>query len=227
MRSYECRIGRAEAKGEDDAMAKIMIASQQMTDGQIENVVAKLRDALRKHRGELGSEPVQQVLGVENLGMELLAPFRKRVEAMTNIIVRHVTVNRAQTPQAMLDATGRRQYTDRKVVDAMPRSEGEEVDVYFFKPRPEAYRDGIISDDRLEAEYEFHGLVPADPFTLGAVNQADPAFADKHRNVTHWKDANGKWCYIAFYRWGDGPGVSVGQYDSGWSGRWVFAGVRK
>jgi len=227
MRSYECRIGRAEAKGEDDAMAKIMIASQQMTDGQIENVVAKLRDALRKHRGELGSEPVQQVLGVENLGMELLAPFRKRVEAMTNIIVRHVTVNRAQTPQAMLDATGRRQYTDRKVVDAMPRSEGEEVDVYLFKPRPEAYKNGFINDDDLEKEYEFHGLVPADPYSLAAVIEADPAFADKHRNVTHWKDANGKWCYIAFSRWDGERSVGVNRDGRVWFSEWWFAGLRK
>src|SRR3989338_8114210 len=220
MRSYECRIGRAEAKGEDDAMAKIMIASQQMTDGQIENVVAKLRDALRKHRGELGSEPVQQALGVENLGMELLAVIRKHVEALSNMIVRRVKVDRTRTPQAMLDATGRRQYTNRKVVDAMPRSEGEEVDVYLFKPRPEAYKNGFINDDDLEKEYEFHGLVPADPYSLAAVIEADPAFADKHRNVTHWKDANGKLCYIAFSRWDGERSVGVNRDGRVWFSEW-------
>ena len=68
-------------------MAKTMIASG-MTDGQIDNVVNKLRDALRKHRDEFGADPAQQVIGRENLGMELLAPFRALVEAESEFIVR-------------------------------------------------------------------------------------------------------------------------------------------
>ena len=210
-------------------MAKTMIAAQ-MTEGQIENVVAKLRDALRKHATEFASRVVQQVLGVENLGMELLAPFRVRVEAFSNLIIRRVKVDRARTPQQALDATGRRQYITREVVDAMPRGNSlivEEVEVTFFKPRPEAYKDGLISDDRLKAEFDFHGLKPVDPYALAAVNEADPSFADTHPNGTHWKDKDGKWCFAAFGRWGVGPGVSVRRCDDVWDDDWVFGGVRK
>ncbi len=207
-------------------MAKTTTASRPMTNGQIENAVAKLRDALRKHRTEFGSEPVQLVLGVENLGMELLAPFRKRVEAVSNLIVRRVTVNRTRTPQSMLDATGRKQHTNQDVVDAMPRGEGEKAEVYFFKPDL-TERGGWISDADLEEEFESRGFAPADPYTLGAVNEVDPAFTDSHPNGTHWKDAQGRWCFAAFGRWYDEPSVSVHRSDDDWDGRWWFAGVRK
>src|SRR3989338_9632342 len=99
-------------------MAETMTASvpATITDGQIDNTVAKLRDALRKHRTEFDSEITQKVLGVENLGMEILAPFRARVEALSSLITRRVKVDRARTPQQALDATGRRQYIDNNVV---------------------------------------------------------------------------------------------------------------
>src|SRR3990167_4179491 len=105
-------------------MAKTVIASQQsMTDGQFENLVDKFRAAVRKHRGEFDSDAVQQVLGVENLGMKLLEPFRKLMEVVSKIIVCHVKVDRKLTPQQALDATGRKQYVDPDVVAGMPRGE--------------------------------------------------------------------------------------------------------
>jgi hypothetical protein len=116
-------------------MTKIMNASdvKVMTDGQIENAVSKLRDALRTHRSEISSDVAQQVLGVENLGMLMFEPFRERTEVISNLIVRLVKgINRARTPQEVLDATGRKQYTDRKVVDSMPHGEGDEGEVVFF-----------------------------------------------------------------------------------------------
>lgn len=202
-------------------MAKTVTASN-ITDGQIDNVVAKLRDALRKHRGEFGSEPVQSVLGLDNLGMRLLEPFRALVEAASNLIVRIVRVNRSRTPQQALDATGCTQYTDSKVVDSMPHGSGEETEVVFFK------LGRYVSDDELEKEYELRGLKPADPYSLSAVNEADPVFADANPNGTHWKDANGKWYFAAFSRWGGGErNVGVNRCGSDWFGNWWFAGVRK
>ncbi len=198
-----------------------------ITVGQIGKIQEILGAALRK--SGLQSEPIQQVLETHGdwLTAELVAVVRKRVDAMSNMIVQRVKVDRTRTPQAMLDATGRKQYTNRKVVDAMPRGEGVETEVYFFKPRPEAYQNGLISDDRLDAEYEFHGFKPADPYSLGAVNEADPAFADVHPNATHWKNADGKWCYTAFDRWSGGRDVDVDGHDYGWGDDWRFAGVRK
>lgn len=200
-------------------MAKTMIASQ-MTDGQIENMTDKFRAALRKHRSDIGSDVVQQVLGIENLGMEFFAVVRKHAERFSDMFVRHVKPDRNRTPQRALDATGRGQYTDKKVVAGMPKGEGE-AEVHFFK------LDRWISDDDLEKEYDARGLKPADPYSLAAVNEADPAFADERPNCTHWKDKDGKWCYAAFNHWFDERCVGVRRSGDGWYGHWFFAGVRK
>lgn len=202
-------------------MAQTVTASAGITDGQIDNAVDKFRSALRKHRGDFGSDAVQQVLGVDNLGMELLTPFRKRVEAVSSMIVRHTKVNRSRFSQVVLDNTGRKQYVDSRVVGPMPRGYGEEVDVHFFK------FDRFVSDDELDKEYELRGLKAADPYSLAAVNTDDPAFADEHPNGTHWKDADGNWCFAAFSRWGGERHVNVSRRGNDWGVRWWFAGVRK
>ena len=204
-------------------MTMIMNAPE-MTDGQIDNAVSKLRDAMRKHRSEISSDVAQQVLGVENLGMMMFTPFRERVEAVSNLLTRSGKVNRTQTGQQVLDAIGRKQYTDRKVVDSMPKVEGEEVEVKFFK-LDLSNRGGVISDDDLAKEFQLRSITP-DPYAVAAVNEADPAFADEHPNATHWKDSKGKWCYIAFRRWSDGERVVVVYRRAYvWDGHWWFGGV--
>lgn len=206
-------------------MTQIMTAAE-ITDGQIENAVSKLRDAMRKHRAEITSDVAQQVLGVENLGMMMFTPFRERAKAVSNPIVRKVTVNRSRSQQEAIEATGCAQYTDRKVVDAMPKGEGDEVEVVFFKPDL-SERNGFISDDDLEEEFELRDLKPADPISVAAVNEADPALADQTPHGTHWKDAKGNWCYAVFNRWDSRRGVNINRYGFVWSGHWWFAGVRK
>jgi hypothetical protein len=206
-------------------MTQIMTAAE-MTDGQIENAVNKLRDAMRKHRSEITSDVAQQVLGVENLGMMMFTPFRERAEAVSNLIVRTAKVNRSRSQQEAIEATGRVQYTDREVVDAMPKGEGDEVEVVFFKPDL-SERNGFISDDDLKKEFELRGLKPADPISVAAVNEADPAFADEKPHGTHWKDAKGNWCYATFRRWRGKRGVNVDRGGNGWVDDWWFAGVRK
>jgi hypothetical protein len=148
------------------------------------------------------------------------------VEMVSNLIVRTAKVNRSRSQQEAIEATGRTQYTDREVVDAMPKGEGDEVEVVFFKPDL-SERNGFISDDDLEKEFELRGLKPADPVSVAAVNEADPAFADEKPHGTHWRDAEGKWCYATFNRWHDLRRVYVNRSDSGWDDRWWFAGVRK
>lgn len=195
--------------------------SKTATTGQIDKAVATYRAMLEKHANEFNSEAVQTVLGQPELATEQLAVFRKRVEAISDLIVRKVTVDRTRTPKKVLDATGRTQYTTDGVVKAMPKGEGEEVEVVFFK------LNGYVSDADLEKEYELRGLVPADPYSLAAVNEADPAFADEHPNGTHWKDGGDNWCYATFRRWDDVRGVYVGRGDDDWGGVWFFAGLRK
>ncbi len=191
-----------------------------ITTGQIAKFLELQLAALRK--SELPSEPTQQVLESQGgvLANEFVALVRKRVEAVSNMIVRRVKVNRSRTPQEALDATGRKQYTDRKVVNAMPRGKGGETDVYFFPGRHG------MSDDELRKLYDFHGLAP-DSYAQAAVNEADQAFADEHPNGTHWKDEDDKWCYATFYQWRGGErGVAVAR-GRDWNGYGWFAGVRK
>ncbi|MEK7061887.1 MAG: hypothetical protein AAB957_01360 [Patescibacteria group bacterium] len=79
-------------------MTKLVTASQQlMTDGQIDNIVDKFRAALRKHRSEISLNIAQEIVGIENLGMECYEPIRKHVEARSNQIVRIVNVNRIRS----------------------------------------------------------------------------------------------------------------------------------
>lgn len=132
-----------------------------------------------------------------------------------------VQADRSLTPQQALDATGRRKYTDAKVVQTMPRGQGEEVEVIFFNVGR------WISDNDLQKEYELRGLQPADPYSLAQVNEDDPGFSDEHPNGTHWQDAEGRWCFATFYRWRGERRVDVNRSDRDWYGYWWFAGVRK
>jgi len=140
-------------------------------------------------------------------------------------IIRRVRVDRTRDPQEALDAAGHRFNTDQNVVDSMPRGEGDEVEVVFFKPDL-SNRKGLISDDDLEKEFDLRGLKPADPISVAAVNEANPEFADKMPNVTHWKDKDGKWCFATFVRWDGGRRVYVDSNDGDWDGRWWLAGLR-
>lgn len=207
-------------------MTTIMTPSETTTVGQIDKAVANYRALLEKHSREFEAGAVQMVLGQSELAGEQFAVFRRRAEAVSNLIVRKVKVNRSRTPQEALNATGRKQYTDRKVVDSMPNGEGEEVEVMFFKPDL-TERNGQISDDDLEKEFELRGFKPADPISVAAVNEADPAFADENPHGTHWKNADGEWCFAAFDRWRVERRVSVDRHDGGWGVSWWFAGFRK
>ena len=207
-------------------MTQIMIPSKTTTDGQINKAVANYRALLEKHAGEFNAEAVQTVLGQPELADEQFAVFRRRVEAVSNLIVRRVKVNRSRSPQEALDATGRVQYTNRKVVDNMPKAATDEVEIVFFKLDLSG-RNGYISDDDLEKEYELRGLKPTDPISVAAANEADPDFADKTPHGTHWKDADGKWNFAMFFHWNVKREVNVDRSGSDWDGRWWFAGVRK
>lgn len=199
-----------------------MTPSESISAGQIGKIQELLGAGLRK--ADLLNDATQQVIETQGgpLADELVALVRRRVEAANNLVRRVVKVNRSRTPQEALDATGRRQYTDRKVVDEMPHGEGEEAEVIFFN------LGRFVNDAELEKEYKFRGLKPADPYSLATVNEDNFAFADEYPNSTHWKDSGGRWCYAAFHRWsGGGRSVGVRRSDFGWRVYWWFAGARK
>lgn len=201
---------------------KIMTPS--ITAGQIGKIQEILGAGLRK--SGLSSKSIQLIIETQGdvLVAELVSVVRKRVETISNIIVHRVRVDRTRTPQQVLGATGRRQYANPNVVANMPgRGDGiEELDVCFFP----LHR--FASDDEVEETYKLHGLERlADSYALAQVNVDDPSFADTHPNVTHWKDANGNWCYAAFGRWGGERSVDVDRNALGWNAHWWFAALRK
>jgi len=197
-----------------------VVTPSAITIGQISKIQEHLGAALRK--SELPSELVQRVLHtqLEALTAGYVGKLRTLVEAQSNLIVRRVRVNRSRTPHAALEATGRRLYLTDDVVAAMPRGVEEEVDVCFFN------ENRFLSGAALQKAYESHGLTPADPYSVAAVNEDDPAFADDHPNATEWLDKNGKRCYAAFDRWIDERDANVSRDDGGWRDDWWFAGVR-
>lgn len=145
---------------------------------------------------------------------------------IANTIIRSFKIDRTRTPQAALDATGRKQYVDSDVVASMPTDGPDEGEVIFFKPDPSLYKDGYISDDALARDFDSRGLKPH-PLAQAAVNEADPAFADEHSNGSHWQRMDGGYNFLAFDRWVGERCVLCSRGDRGWGGWWWFAGVRK
>ncbi len=193
--------------------------SEQITNGQIGQIQDRLGTKLRD--SGLSAKGVQEVLKAPGSVIdEMVAALRKYVEASSDLIVRRVRVNRSRLPKQALEATARRLFVNDSVVAAMPRGEGDDVEVVFF--RLGCY---MIAAN-LEKEYELRGLKPADPYSQAAVNEDDPAFAKECSNVTHWKDS-GKWCFAAFGDWSGERYVRVMCEDSTWDKYWWFAGLRK
>ena len=203
-------------------MAQTMIASEKpITDGQIENIVDRLRAALRKHREELASSVTQQVLGVESLGAEMFAVVRKYADRLVNMFSRVVSVDRTRSSQAALDATGRRQYTDKAVVASMPRGEGDEVTMRYFD------LDYDPTPTQLQAEYDKRNL-KADPIAQAADNAANPSFTDDRPNGCQWDlREDGTASFATFNRWDVEREVLVFRDDGGWFRDYRFGGVRK
>jgi len=136
-------------------MAKIMITStesKKMTDGQIENAVNKLRDAMFKCRPEITSDIAQQVLGVKNLGMMMFAPFREHVEEISNLVTRVVMVKTEREPTEVIRATSHKFQGNQEVVKVMPKGEGGEVKVFLFRLKLGEYvNPHCITDDEVES----------------------------------------------------------------------------
>lgn len=204
-------------------MDKTMLASG-MSDGQIDDLANKLRDAARTHRDEIEKDPAQQGLRSENIGMRLFAEFRRIVEEVSGYIVHIVTVDRTRTPQQALDACGRKQYVTREVVDAMPHCEGGKAKMTYFKPDPSAYKNGVLTCDGLAAEYKKRKLKP-DPQAQIDDNAEKPEFADTTPNACQWVDEHGNYCYATFDRWLGVRDVDVYRGDDDWDDRWSFGGV--
>ena len=190
------------------------VRTQSITSGQIGQINDRLTTKLRE--SGLPTENVQRVLMMPgNMAIdEMVAVFRKHVEAQSDIIIRRVRVDRTRTPMGVINATGRNKYVNDDVVATMPQGEGDEVDVYFVPTKR------FVPTNEVPAFLAQYGLVP-DPRAQAAVNEQDPVFADEHPNGTQWGDN----CCLAFYRWRDGRRVYCDRSDVDWSGDWFLSGV--
>ncbi len=109
------------------------------------------------------------------------------------MIICHVTVDRSRTPQEAMEAIRRHKSLHERALNTMPRGEYDEMGITFFNLNHSGR--GVY---RLQTKYEQHGLKPCDPFSLAAVNEADPSFADEHPNITIWKGVDSHW-YCAWF----------------------------
>jgi len=93
----------------DDAMIKKVVtpSADTITAGQIGKICDLVSSRLRK--SSLASEPTQTILEMQGneLADDVVAAIHKRVEAVSNMIVRRVSVNRNRPPRPALEATGR------------------------------------------------------------------------------------------------------------------------
>lgn len=211
-------------------MAQTMTPSEKTTTaGQIDKAVANYRALLEKYVAGFQAEAVQTVLGQSELAGEMLALFRRRIEAISNMIVRTVRVDRILTPQQALEAIGRRLYVDEVVVNNMPRGEGDEVTMYYFD------LDYDPTPVQLQTEYDKRNLV-ADPIAQAADNAANRSFADERPNGCQWdlrEDGTASftkfyhWIFVKFDCWIGERAVCVRRDGSRWGRIYRFGGVRK
>lgn len=120
------------------------------------------------------------------------------------------------SPTEAIASTKRIQsYIEESVLNTWPIHTGE---LEFFK------FDSYTSAADVEAEYEKRGLVAA-PFSM--CEQDGKEMNEKQYVATQWKDADGKFCYLAFLRWDGERKVHCDRDGSEWDVPWWFAGVRK
>lgn len=199
-----------------------MSPSDTITSGQAAKFLDLLSAGLRK--SELPSELTQKVL--ETQGREIVAEFisnlRNRVEAISDMIVRRLTVNRSRSVPEMLDLMGRIQHGEG-ALETMPVGYETDLEIVFFKP------EAGLDAERLMKCFDDRGLKPVDGMALMQFNAEDPLFAFDHPHGTIWQDANERWHHLVFYRYRDRNHVAtyVNNGPSAGDGCWWLAGVRK
>ena len=141
------------------------------------------------------------------------------------IVVRDVNVDRKLPPTALPASIKRNQLIeDDEVLWQLPRGEGENVDVYFFRSKVAA-RYTLASDREIDAELEERGLVPADWYSLSEVNKKLQTFADEFPNCTHWQDPRGVWYFIGFSTFCGWPTMRIESSDKPFGKNWWHAGI--
>jgi len=197
------------------------------TTDLIRESVAYYRTLLEQQVTRFDIDAMRSALREPELAEEMVRVLRRRIGACGKVVVRHVRVDRSVSCETLLKRTGRTVLTRNKqvVLDA-PVGSGDETDVYLFE------LDHFIEDDfDLDREYEIRGLKASDFYSLEAVIRNDQTLSERGRGTvaTHWQDSSGLWCFAAFSTEFNDCERFV-QVDrrvpGGWSGKWIFAGIK-
>lgn len=121
-------------------------------------------------------------------------------------------------PRKLKDITTATIYANDEVLKNAPRHTHIRELEFFTLGR-------YVSDNELEKEYESRGLEPADLYSLAIWDEGNKDREVKKYVATHWKDAEGKWCFATFRRWRGERSVSVYRGGGDWRDRWWLAGV--
>ncbi len=141
----------------------------------------------------------------------------------SDMIVRHVTVDRDQTPETLINKTNRVQDIDKDVIKTIPhQGKGiEKVDLYFFK------LNRYLTSDQIDQALAMAGL-EADYYAQIQMNIDEPEFDNDHLNAAQWDNKDGK-TSIIYFGWDEHNGSIVGckRHDQGVSIRPMWIGGRR
>ena len=167
---------------------RITSTQEPRTDDQVRQLVRMAEDAARNTARVVLEPPTLSKDAAQNLiesrwsqGLtsDFLAVIRKHVAAASRMFTRSVKVDRSRSPREALEATGWQLDVTDSLVTAMPRGEGEKVEMWFFE------LDYDPTPNELTEEYQLRGL-KADPIALAQVLVDEPAFADERPVACQW-----------------------------------------
>ncbi|MBI4155749.1 MAG: hypothetical protein HY507_00775 [Candidatus Zambryskibacteria bacterium] len=116
-------------------MSKIIAPiTETITLGQIGRASDRFSERCRTNAVSLPRDTVQLVLEDEGdaLAQEMFEALRTRVERRSEMVIRHVKMDRTKTPRQMIEALGRTEYITEAVLATMPTEGKDEDDIYFF-----------------------------------------------------------------------------------------------
>lgn len=203
------------SNGQIDKLQEMLKHGLKKSDVLATSSTAQIDQVIKTYGGSLRDKLVQSL---ERKVQEMIA----EAESTFTVIVKRVDYTR--TPEQVVHATGRAEYVDWNVAATMPcRATGilENLEVVFFRTGRQ------LTAEEQEQECAKRNLDP-DPYAQAAVNEENPAFADKFPNGTQWSRDGKVASYLAFFRWDDG-GRGVDCYRNGrdWHDYWWYSGVRK
>lgn len=205
-------------------MARTMTTSE-MTDGQIEDLTNKFRDALRKCRDRIPSDIAQQAAGTDNLGMICATPYLAICEKFGGMVIRPVSVDYSR-PLAEMIKAGHYDYANESITaDNFPMTgEGQvELDLTLIH-----FNRGITSKEAI-TEMRKMGMRPATLPELLALGEKYPeeqrqypiiAFGSVRQHPLGDRDVP----YLG--EWSGERGLSLSWFDNGWGDRCRFLAVR-